>query len=123
MYEIKVPMQSSNPLHFKSINHDCNIYNYHNVLLFNYIYMPVFHINMWKEEITNKTTCKHYSIKTNNTLGLYTCLNQHKQALKTEENICKKIRRKKNFSNTTLFMRIYKAIMKILYIIMYLILL
>ncbi len=35
----------------------------------NYIYMPVFDINMWKEEITNKTAyfiSKHYSIKTNN---------------------------------------------------------
>ncbi len=58
MYEISVKMQSSNP--FTII---------HNVMLFNYIYMPVFHINMWKEEITNKTvyfTSKHYSFKTNN---------------------------------------------------------
>ncbi len=43
-----------------------------------------------------------------NTPDHYTCLNQLKQTLKTEENIC-----------TTLSMRNYKAIMKILYIIMY----
>ncbi len=50
---------------------------------------------------------------------LYTCLNQLKQALKTEENKCKKkyvikIIRKKYSSSTTLSIRIYKAIMKIL---------
>ncbi len=48
------------------------------------------------------------------------CLTQLKQALKTEENICIKIIRKKHFSGTTLSMKIYKAIMKILYVIMYL---
>ncbi len=58
----------------------------------------------------------------NNILDLYTCLNQLKQALKTEENICKKIIRKKNSSSKTLSMRIYKAVMNILYVTMYLIL-
>ncbi len=53
---------------------------------------------------------------------LYTCLNQLKQALKTEEKYVIKIIRKKNSSSTTLSMRIYKAIMKILYVIIYLIL-
>ncbi len=33
----------------------------------------------------------------NNTLDLYTCLNQLEQALKTEENICKKNNKKETF--------------------------
>ncbi len=33
----------------------------------------------------------------NNTLDLYTCLNQLKQALKTEENICKNIYKKEKY--------------------------
>ncbi len=56
----------------------------------------------------------------NDTLDLYPCLIQLKQALKAEENIYKKIIRKKNSWSTTLSMIIYKAIMKILYVIMYL---
>ncbi len=56
----------------------------------------------------------------NNTLDLYACLNQLKQALKTEEKICKTNNKKENSPNTTLSMRIYKAIMKILYVIMHL---
>ncbi len=52
----------------------------------------------------------------NNALDLYACLNHLKQAFHTEE----KIRRKKNSSSTILSVRIYKTIMKIVYIIMYL---
>ncbi len=49
------------------------------------------------------------SLFNNYTLDLYTCLDQLKQALKTEENICKKnnmIIWKKYSSSTTLSMRI-----------------
>ncbi len=53
---------------------------------------------------------------------LYTCLNQLKQALKMEENIYKTNNKKENSSSTPLSMRIYKAIMKKLYVIIYLIL-
>ncbi len=42
------------------------------------------------------------------TLDLYTCLNQFKEALKTEENTCKTIIGKKNSSSITLSMRMYK---------------
>ncbi len=57
----------------------------------------------------------------NNTLDLYTWLNQIKQVLKTDENIFKKNNNKKkprkyNF----IYENLYLAIMKILYVIMYL---
>ncbi len=54
----------------------------------------------------------------NNTLHLYACLTRLKQALQIKENICIKIKMKKNSSHSTLYMIIYKTIVETIHAIM-----
>ncbi len=57
-----------------------------------------------------------YNLITTHYSDLYACLTQLKQPLKIEEKICIKIIMKKSSTNSTLYMKNCKIIMKLMYV-------